>query len=102
VCDAGGGPVPGVSAGGLLATAATPCAELSVGDLSKQTWRVESRSDTEVRFVWESQSVAVHKTYSFSADGYDFRLRIDVSNRGQAAIAPGFLVEMPLLPRSGN
>lgn len=100
--DRHGEPIHLVSTGDLLATAATPFAELSVGDLSKQTWRVESRSDTEVRFVWESQSVAVHKTYSFSADGYDFRLRIDVSNRGQAAIAPGFLVEMPLLPRSGN
>ena len=65
-------------------------------------WRVESRSDTEVRFAWESRGVAVRKTFSFSDDGYDFRLRIDVSNRGQAPIAPQFGVQLPIVERPGN
>jgi YidC/Oxa1 family membrane protein insertase len=84
------------------ATASTPFAELALGDLSQQNWRVESRSDTEVRFAWESRGIALRKTYQFSDDGYDFRLRIDVSNRGQVPIAPTFLVELPLLQRTGN
>ena len=36
--------------------------ELELGDLSKQVWRVESRSDTEVRFAWESRGVAIRRT----------------------------------------
>jgi YidC/Oxa1 family membrane protein insertase len=84
------------------ATAATPFPELGLGDLSKQVWRVESRSDTEVRFSWESHGIAVRKIFSFSDDGYDFVLHIDVSNHGPASIAPTFLVELPLLVRAGN
>ena len=95
-------PIRLVSASDAVATAATPFAELALGDLSKQPWRVENRSDTEVRFAWESHGVALRKTFSFSDDGYDFRLRIDVSNHGSTAIAPAFLVEMPLLTRAGN
>ena len=73
------------SRGDPLATAVTPFEELALGDLSKQMWRVESRSDTEVRFVWERRGVAIRKTYSFSDDGYDFRLRIDVSKQRRGA-----------------
>ncbi len=95
-------PIHLVDRGDAIATGATPFAELALGDLSKQIWRVESQSDTEVRFAWERGGVALRKTYVFSEDGYDFRLRIDVSNRGQAPIAPTFLVELPLVERVGN
>ncbi len=95
-------PIRLVDRGDRLATGATPFAELALGDLSQQRWRVESRSDTEVRFAWEARGVAVRKTYAFSDDGYDFRLRIDVSNRSAAPIAPMFLVELPLVERVGN
>jgi YidC/Oxa1 family membrane protein insertase len=100
--DRHGDPVRLVARTDALATALTPFDELSVGDLSRQNWRVESRSDTEVRFAWESRGIAVRKTFTFSDDGYDFNLRIDVSNRGEAPIAPAFLVELPLQPREGN
>jgi YidC/Oxa1 family membrane protein insertase len=100
--DRHGDPIRLASRDDALATAATPFSELALGDLSQQVWRVESRSDTEVRFGWERGGVSLHKTYQFSDDGYDFRLRIDVSNHGQAAIAPTFLVEIPLLERVGN
>jgi YidC/Oxa1 family membrane protein insertase len=95
-------PIRLVARGDSTATAVTPFTELGAGDLSQQAWRVESRSDTEVRFAWTNHDVAVRKTFAFSDGGYDFRLRIDVSNQGQAAISPSFLVEMPLLPRPGN
>ena len=100
--DRHGDPIRLVSRGDPLATAATPFEELALGDLSKQVWRVESRSDTEVRFAWESRGVAVRKTFSFSDDGYDFRLRIDVSNHGQVPIAPQFRVQLPLVERPGQ
>jgi YidC/Oxa1 family membrane protein insertase len=100
--DQYGDPIRLVNRGDPLATAATPFEELALGDLSKQAWRIESRSDTEVRFAWESRGVAVRKTFTFSDDGYDFRLRIDVSNRSQAPIAPAFSVLLPLVERPGN
>ena len=100
--DRHGDPIRLASRDDALATAATPFTELALGDLSQQMWRVESRSDTEVRFGWDRGGVSLRKTYQFSDDGYDFRLRIDVSNHSQAAIAPAFLVEMPLLERAGN
>ena len=95
-------PVRLVSRDDALATTATPFAELGLGDLSQQIWRIESRSDTEVRFAWERGGVSLRKTYHFSDGGYDFRLRIDVSNESRAAIAPTFLVEIPMLERVGN
>jgi YidC/Oxa1 family membrane protein insertase len=95
-------PIRLVSQGDALATAVTPFTELALGDLSQQNWRVESESDTEVRFAWQGRGVALRKTYQFSDDGYDFRLRIDVSNGGPTPIAPTFLVELPLLDRTGN
>jgi YidC/Oxa1 family membrane protein insertase len=94
-------PIRLVSRDDALATATTPFTELALGDLSQQLWRVESRADTEVRFSLERSGVVLAKTYHFSDDGYDFRLRIDVSNRGTAPISPKFLVEVPLLPRAG-
>ena len=100
--DRHGDPVRLASRGDPLATAATPFDELMLGDLSKQVWRVESRSDTEVRFAWERRGVSIRKTFSFSDDGYDFRLRIDVSNRGEAPIAPKFAVQLPIVERTGN
>jgi YidC/Oxa1 family membrane protein insertase len=100
--DRHGDPVQLVSRGDPLASATTPFAELSLGDLSRQVWRVDSRSDTEVRFSWESRGVTVRKTFSFPDDGYDFRLRIDVSNGGQTTIAPVFGVQLPILERPGN
>jgi len=100
--DRHGDPIRLVGRGDPLATATTPFEELALGDLSRQVWRVESRSDTEVRFALESRGVAVRKTFSFSDDGYDFRLRIDVSNRGQAPIAPMFAVVLPIIERPGN
>jgi YidC/Oxa1 family membrane protein insertase len=100
--DRHGDPIRIASRDDALATVATPFEELALGDLSQQVWRVEQRSDTEVRFAWERSGVSLHKTYQFSDDGYDFRLRIDVSNHGAAAIAPTFLVEVPLVARVGN
>jgi YidC/Oxa1 family membrane protein insertase len=100
--DRHGDPIRLASRDDVLATTATPFADLALGDLSQQVWRVESRTDTEVRFAWQRAGVSLRKTYHFSDDGYDFRLRIDVSNNSQAAIAPTFLVEMPLLERIGN
>src|SRR5262245_5113494 len=100
--DRHGDPVRLVSRGDPLATAVTPFTELELGDLSKQVWHVESRSDTEVRFAWERRGVAIRKTYSFSDDGYDFKLRIDVSNRGEAPIEPKFAVRLPIIERAGN
>jgi YidC/Oxa1 family membrane protein insertase len=91
-----------VSADDALATAATPFPELGLGDLSQQIWRIESQSDTEVRFSWQRGGVLLRKTYAFSDDDYDFRLRIDVSNNSAAPIAPAFGVELPIVPRAGN
>jgi YidC/Oxa1 family membrane protein insertase len=91
-----------VSRDDALATTATPFGELALGDLSQQVWRIEGRSDTEVRFVLERGGVSLRKTYQFSDDGYDFSLRIDVSNQSGAAIAPTFLVEIPMIERAGN
>src|SRR5262245_34593099 len=86
-----------------VAGAATPFEELALGDLSKRAWRIESRSDTEVRFAWESRGVAVRKTFTFpDDDGYEFKLRIDVSNPGEASIAPQFGVLLPIVERAGN
>ena len=90
------------SPGDGLATASTPFPELGLGDLSQQTWRVETQSDTEVRFAWQRGGVQLRKTYTFSDDDYDFRLRIDVSNQSAAPIAPAFSVEMPIVERAGN
>jgi YidC/Oxa1 family membrane protein insertase len=100
--DRHGDPIRLVSRSDELATAVTPFSELAVGDLSQQNWRVESQSDTEVRFAWEGRGVAVHKTFTFSDDGYDFRLRIDVSNRGDTPLAPQFGVALPIVMRVGN
>jgi hypothetical protein len=49
--DRHGDPIRLASRDDALATAATPFDELALGDLSQQVWRVESRSDTEVRFA---------------------------------------------------
>ena len=100
--DRHGDPIRLVNTSDALATAATPFPEMKLGDLSKQAWRVESRSDTEVRFTLERGGVALRKTYTFSDDGYDFRLRIDVSNVSSPSIASAFLVEMPIQERTGN
>ena len=93
-----------------LATAATPFTELVLGDLSQQVWRVESRSDTEVRFALGAQRrvSCTRRTRSPTTDtisGYALMCRTEP----RRPIAPAFLVEMPLarapgqrLPRAGR
>ncbi len=100
--DEFGDPVQLIRSDDPFATAATPFPELGLGDLSERVWRVESKSDTEVRFSIERGGVTVRKTYAFSDDGYDFTLLIDVSNGSGDAIGPAFLVEMPIRERDGN
>ena len=91
-----------VAWGDAVPAAATPFRELGPGDLSQRIWRVESRTDTEVRFSTESDGVVVRKTWSFPEDGYHFELRIDVSNGSERTIAPAFLTEWPFEKRPGN
>jgi YidC/Oxa1 family membrane protein insertase len=100
--DPHGDPIHLVAPDDFAATASTPFVELERGDLTRATWRLVERSDTEVRFEITRGGVTIAKTYTFSDDGYDFRLRIDVSNGSNAEIAPAFLVEWPIREREGN
>jgi YidC/Oxa1 family membrane protein insertase len=100
--DKFGDPVQLLSREDPLAAASTPFPELGLGDLSRRIWRVDSKSDTEVRFSFERGGITVRKTYAFSDDGYDFTLLIDVSNQSDSAIGPAFLIEWPILERVGN
>jgi YidC/Oxa1 family membrane protein insertase len=100
--DKFGDPIRLVAPEDGFAATATPLPELGLGDLSQRVWKLDSSDDTEVRFSIRHAGVTVRKTYVFSDGGYDFTLRIDVSNGSDAAIAPAFLVELPVVEREGN
>ena len=100
--DKFGDPVRLVAPEDAFAATATPLPELGLGDLSRRVWTLGSKTDTEVRFSIERAGVTVTKTYAFSDDGYDFALHIEVSNGGSEPVAPAFLVELPVVERTGN
>jgi YidC/Oxa1 family membrane protein insertase len=75
--------------------AATPFHELGAGDLSRAHWALERSDESSAVFSVASDGIAIRKSYAFEAEGYSFRLAIEVANRSQRAVSPRFLVDWP-------
>lgn len=74
---------------------ATPFSELGLGDQSRAPYRVVEEADGSFRFERTAGGVTVRKVYSFQADSYLLRLRIDVENRSDRVISPTFELRWP-------
>ncbi|NQZ97074.1 MAG: membrane protein insertase YidC [Myxococcales bacterium] len=74
---------------------ATPFAELGLGDLSRVEFELEHRDSDTVVFRYEQDGIRVRKTYVFPTDGYEFLLRVEITNDSEVSIAPYFGVEWP-------
>ena len=85
----------------LVATSATPFLELKLGDLSEAVWEVVERRGDGVHFRLRREGVVIDKSFII-LDSYAYRLHIEVNNGSENAIAPAFLVEIPIQERSGN
>jgi YidC/Oxa1 family membrane protein insertase len=68
----------------------TPFAELGEGDWSRAPYTVEQPSPLTVVFRRTGSGVEVRKTYEFSPDSYELRLRVEVENRSQRVLEPTF------------
>jgi len=99
--DRFGDPIRLAEPSDLAATASTPFFELGLGDLSQAIWNLEHQSSEQVRFGIQREGVSITKTF-YMLGGYSYRLHIEVSNGSQNAIAPAFLVELPIQERPGN
>ena len=99
----GGGPVVLLESDSAdSASFATPFADLGAGDLSRASFRVVERGPRRASFELTHDGVVLHKSFELAEDTYEFRLRLEVENRGAAPISPGFAVELPERVREGS
>ena len=85
-----------------LASFATPFADLGAGDLSRAAFRVVERGPLRASFDLTQNGVYLRKTFELAPDTYEFRLRLEVENRGTAPISPSFAVVLPERVREGS
>jgi YidC/Oxa1 family membrane protein insertase len=77
---------------GDVGTLVTPFASLGLGDLSAAGYRVVEADSLHVVFALERDGIEIRKSYSFEADSYAYRLRIDVANHSTRDLRPRFAV----------
>ena len=87
---------------GFGIAAETPFLELGAGNLAREVWRVESRTDQEVSFVIEPGPLRISKKYTMYPDSYMIRMALEVENRGAAAVQPRFALSWPAHERPGS
>jgi YidC/Oxa1 family membrane protein insertase len=94
-------PVEITTAGADGAALATPLADLGLGDLSRAPYRVEQPDPETLIFTLEHSGIRVRKTYLLG-DAYELRLRIEITNGGNASVASGFVTTWPLVLRRSD
>jgi YidC/Oxa1 family membrane protein insertase len=80
---------------------ATPLSDLGLGDLSRAPYRVEQPDPRTLIFTLERGGVRVRKTYLLG-EAYEFRLRIEITNGGSAAVTSSFVANWPLFRRQSD
>ncbi len=79
---------------------ATPFLELGLGDLSRADFDAERPDPSKVVFTRRAGGISILKTYSFSPDSYEFRLRLALQNGSAATVEPTFELIWPAIERS--
>src|SRR5690606_16329465 len=101
--DEGAEPVALVVPEGLaMPVLATPLVELGVGDFANAPFRVLERGPRVYGFEAARGDVVVRKRFRFEDDRYLFRLRVEVENRGERTLEPGFGVSVIERVREGS
>ena len=87
---------------GTLEGAATPFAELGIGDLRDAEFTVEDEDSRSVTYTLQRGGVLVRKRYRFDLDDYSFSLAVSVENTSGEVLYPEFEVEWPAALQPGN
>lgn len=80
----------------------TPFVELGVGDLSEARYELLESDATHAVFALTRNGVTIRKRFDVVADNYALSLRVEVQNRGGAAVNAGFSATWPAVTRHGS
>ncbi len=91
--------VEATTLGSARAALETPFTELGLGDLRDLSYAVKRPAANTVVFEATPGGITLRKTYTFDADSYLFRLRLDLENGSRAPVRPAFQANWPVRAR---